>query len=418
MLRISLLSLLLACYVAYAMPGALAHSPEYFGRKYVLVDEDPAIKPKLDCGGDARVQGQQRATALQEDLEPRQLGEGAYAMGPTDDLGELGGLFADLCNHPAALKNYREALQRMRINEGLLSKGQIPYLNALADSSQAIGDFRSAQLNHRYIFRIHNQGQGPLSAQALDDSLAYFSRARQIFIDPRWRGEVSLFYQAFMDNQTMFEVQAELNQVDYATMEALGLSHLYNLYLLLGTEILQLQPNGPSGASAALHLVNGDHNLAYSKGIRLLDNLLERAADQPAVSRARLYLRLGNWHQWNGKWRRACKMYTQAWLLADGASGAALRQQMSKPAELPEEASLWVSLLRSDVMVKAVVEASFRVSGSGNVSAVDTTRLDEGSSALAGTINRWLRDSHARPAIVDGACVAGELSGRTYRLLR
>lgn len=394
-----------------------AHLPEYFGRRYVLQDAKPPEKPAARCADDDRKGARERADAMQQTVEENRQGQGVYGAGLADPLGELGQVYAELCNHPAALKNYREAIQRLRVNDGLLTKAQIPYLKGLADSSQAISDFRSAQMNYRYIFRIHGLGRGVLNQQAWDDSLAYFTRAREIFIDPRWVGDINLFFQAFSDNEAMLEVQLEREDLPYARLEELALSQLYNLYLILGSEQTQLQPNGPGIPGAASYLISGMQSLGYSKGIRLLENLMERAADQPDVVLGRLWLRLGNWHQWNGNWRRACSTYASAWPLAGGEEGASLREQMEQPAELPEDARIWRSLLLPDIPQRAIVDASYTVSARGSVSQISTDRVDEGSSALAGTIYRWLRDSHARPAIIDGQCASGTLVNRRYRLL-
>jgi hypothetical protein len=99
--------------------------------------------------------------------------------------------------------------------------------------------------------------------------------------------------------------------------------------------------------------------------VGILQFLIAKAADQPDAVRARLYFRLGNWHQWNGKWVRACDHYAQAWHLAGGEDGAALRRQLSVPAELPEDPRLWSSLQNPDLPAVATIAASYRVSKKG-----------------------------------------------------
>lgn len=395
--------------------AAQAHLPEYFGRKFLLVDDQE--KPRVPECGDDRERLRDEASRLKDELADAALEAGAYSPSLADPIGELGKMYLSLCNHPAALDAHRGALQIIRVNEGLSSPAQIPYLYALAESYEAIGDFRSAQQALRSVFRIHGMGQGTLTAAALRDSLAYFQRARSIFIDPRSGGEVSLFFEAFNDTEHMLDAQLARDDLDYAVREALSLSHLRNLYLLLGTDFVSMSGVSGDATSPMVGFMQRSQMLTYGKGRRLLEDLLPHAKEQSPVTIAKLHFRLGNWQQWNAKWGQACDSYVQAWEFADGSDGAALRKKMAKPAELPEDTQLWHSLLDPEISVSATVRASFRVSPKGDISRVDAISENEGSSGLAARVARWLRDSHARPAVVDGRCVAGELVGRRYHLL-
>ncbi|EAQ98216.2 hypothetical protein [Congregibacter litoralis] len=392
-----------------------AHLPEYFGRKYVQVID--ALTPPAAACESADRDARKTADALKDRLDDAVLDAGAYSPSLADPIGELGKLYSTLCNHPAALKANRDALQIVRVNEGLLSPAQIPYLRALADDYQAIGDFASAQQSLRSVFRVHGMGRGKLNDAALRDSLAYFARARAIFIDPRSRGELSLFFEAFNDNEDMLEAQLERDDLAYATREALSVSHLRNLYLLLGTDFAVTSSLSADAASPAADFLQRSQMLTYGKGRVLLEELIEEAQNEPPLTRARLYLRLGNWQQWNAKWGQACDSYALAWEFATGKGSEALRKQLARPALLPEDTGLWASLLNPDIAVKASIVAGFRVSARGDISRVDAVIEDEGSSGLAGRVARWLRDSHARPGIADGACAAGELRGQRLRLL-
>lgn len=390
--------------------------PEFFGRKYVLLD--PALQPPVSerCAGN-RAEMRERAEAMRESLDARGREKGPYSIDLAEPVGELGKLYADLCNHPAALEQYRLALQRLRISDGLLTPAQLPVLRALSRSYAAIGDYRSAQAALRSMFRVHSMGQEKLDAAALSDSLAYFSRARDIFIDPRSGGDLELLFEAYRDCLAMLETQIERGEMDYATYEALAMSHLANLYLMLGVDPYAASAMSLDSGSQAMDYLQRTQMITYSKGISVIEALLEASAGEPAVTSARLHFALGNWHQWNGKWRRACESYARAWEQAGDASESELRARLKQPAELPEDSALWASLLNPQIPEIAIIEADFQVSSRGDVSRVDARVVGEGSSGIAGRLGRWLRDSHVRPAVVDGACVDGELRGRRYRLL-
>ncbi len=408
----------LGCLVI--VPASDAHLPEYFGRKFVLVGEAPEEPPEDPCAAD-RTALRRQAEALKKALDGQRREQGAYSISMADPIGELGELYLAQCNYPAALDAHREAVQLLRINEGLLTKSQIPYLKAMADSSQAIGDFESAQLTLRYVFRIHSMGRGELSPQAVTDALQYFERARQIFIDPRSPADIDLFFQAYEDNLGMYEAQVEAPEVDfplaYAQRRAIALSHLFNLYLILGTDLSLYHSGGGDAGAARWDFLQRMQQLTYSKGVDVIDVLLTDPAAAQPPERARLLLQKGNWQQWNDKWQSACETLVAAWSAAEGEAGAPVRERLASPAELPEDSRLWRYLLRPDIPVVTEISAGFRVSSRGIVSRAQGDVVGEGSSGLAGRVLRWVRDSHMRPAVRDGACVDGELSDRRYRLL-
>jgi len=402
-----------------AMPAG-AHLPEYFGRRFVLEQTAPPEPAGEACGGSAaeREALREQVATLEEALDAQQRSLGAYSPLLADPSGELAELQARLCNHPAALDALRRAIQALRINDGLLTEAQIPYLRGLAQSYAAIGDYESAQRALRYGFRVHSLGRGSLTAAAVRDSLAYFERAREFLLDPRSSGDLDLFFEAYEDNRAMYEVQWARFEAgegpSYAAMKAITLSHLYNLYMVLGTDLDAYSMSGAEAATSGTQFLQRSQLLTYSRGRKALEGLLASVPAAQGVERAGLLLRLGNWQQWNGKWQSACDSYEASWSAAVGAEGESLRARLAVPAELPEEPELWRFLQGRDIPVRAVVEASFSVSARGDITRVRGQTLGEGS---AGRVLRWLRDSHARPAVRDGACASGELLGRRYRLV-
>ncbi|MEO1078790.1 MAG: tetratricopeptide repeat protein [Pseudomonadota bacterium] len=398
-----------------------AHLPEYFGRRFVLMSDSPEEPPAEDCGGDPAERERKRRLAedLENELGDMQRDQGAYSPLLADPAGELAELHASLCNHPAALDASRRAVQALRINEGLLSAAQLPYLRSMAKSYAAIGDYESSQRTLRYSFRVFEMGRGSLTAEALRESMAYFARAREIFIDPRSPQELGLFYEAYADNRSMFEAQWERFAAgegpSYAFMKTIALSHLHNLYLILGTDLSQYSmANGDAGSRGA-EFMQRSQLLTYARGKELIEDLLATRTGSVGAEAAEWKLRLGNWQQWNGKWQSACSSYADAWTLAEGEAGAALRGRMASPAELPEDEALWIYLRGRGIPVRDVIEASFSVSARGIISRVDGGSVRESGSG--GRLLRWLRDSHARPAVRDGRCVGGELQGRRYHLV-
>ncbi|MEM8942413.1 MAG: tetratricopeptide repeat protein, partial [Pseudomonadota bacterium] len=350
-----------------------AHLPEYLGRRYFL-EPDPAPQIPEPCRGDRpalRAQIQQ----VEQAINNVELPDGAYTAALVDRQAELGRLYAELCNHPASLDEYRKALHSVRVNDGLMTKAQLPFLRALAKSYRAIGDVESAQNSLRQAFRIHGYGRSELDEQALADCLAYFQLARELYTDPRYRADARLFFEAYQDNREMLEAQ-QAGSLAYTDFERLALSHLRNQYLLLGTD-----PQGGEGpaiedTSASWQFLVRTQVLVYARGAELLEDLIQRAADQPVATRARLHLRIANWHQWNIKYTRACRAYRVALALAQEANEQTLINRLSLPAELPEDEELWAHLMAPDVPVMGRAVASYRISHRGDVSRVRTEGID------------------------------------------
>jgi hypothetical protein len=400
------------------VPLGHAHLPEVFGRQFVLLDGEAPLAPG-SCGGDPgeRARLREQADALGASLALLEREHGAYSQLTVDPAGELAKLRASLCDHPAALDALRRALHAQRINDGLLNEAQLPLLRALADSYQAIGDYESAQRSLRYGFRIHGMGRGELTPAALQYALAYFQRAREIFIDPRSPQDLALFFEAYGDNRAMYEVQVAAGAPEahpaWPARKAIALSHLRNLYLVLGTNLDRYQSGAGDAGRSGMDFMQRSQLLTFSQGRKLLEGLLDDP-EAPASERAGLLLRLGNWMLWNGKWQSGCKTLEAAW--AADAEGGVVRRRLYEPAELPEDLALWRSLRAADLPTRVIVRASFDVSARGDIRRIEGEQAsDDGGGA--GRVLRWLRDSHARPAVREGQCVDARLEDRLYRLV-
>jgi hypothetical protein len=257
-------------------------------------------------------------------------------------------------------------------------------------------------------------GVEPLDETGLSDTLSYFRQARDCFIDPVLRADEKLFLQAYDDNETLYDRVRGNADEDFATLNALGISHLHNLYVLLGTDVAHLggvtMGAGTPGRERMLTL----QTLGFGRGLRILDELLLRTTD--AQKQSHLLLERANWLQWNGKWQRARDDYVMvmAKLPEDAAT---LRRRLASPAVLPEDPALWERQLAAHVPVRAEVLASYEVSKRGDVSGVELQPLEGAPTVLAGRLRRMLLDSHLRPALSDTGPVDGLVAARRYRLI-
>jgi hypothetical protein len=398
--------------LALLPPAARAHLPESYGRLFVAVPSREAAPVAVITPDSAllRQQVETLETALEDVTE-------AYSPAAADPLTALGQAWSQLGDPRRALEHYGAALQSRRINDGLLAPTQLPLLRAMAASHAALGDRAAQQARWRQAFRVHGMGHGVLADEALRDSLAYFRIARERYIDPTQRADTAAFLEALIDNDAAYAAQVARDDAGYALVEALAISQLRNLYLLLGSDFSQVAPAGDAADAAQANLLRRQA-LAYGDGLDLLRDLLLRAARQPAAVRARLQLRLANWHQWNSHWQSARGAYAEVFrLLSSAPQDRALRERLASPALLPEDPGLWESLQAPGVPTRGIVRASLRVSARGDASRVRVDSEGETSPALAGRLRRILADSHFRPALRDGTAEAGELRDLRYLIL-
>jgi hypothetical protein len=401
---------LLAGLALLVSGAAQGHLPELFGRDYLRVADTPAQSTAPAPAPD----GEEELEKLEKELESLRGSTGAYDASLADPLLQLARLQATGRNPVAAIRYLEEALHLLRVNNGLLHPVQLPLLRLLSEVYLRIGDVTSALAASRYAYRVHGMGLEPLDETGLADSLRYFRQARDCFIDPVLRADEKLFLQAYDDNELLYDRMLANPDADYATLRSLGISHLHNLYVLLGTDVAHLGGISMGAGSPGRERMVTLQTLGFGRGLRILNELLLRAPAAP--TRNHLLLERANWLQWNGKWQRARDDYIV--LMAQlPAEDATLRSRLASPAVLPEDPALWERQLAAHIPVRAEALASYDVSERGDVSGVELQPLDNAPPARAGRLRRMLLDSHLRPALSDTGPIDGSVTARRYRLI-
>lgn len=395
------------------LPGlASAHLPELFGRDYVLervgaqAAEPPVQQPS-----------RQDEARLQAELARIRGQRGTYDAALADPLIQLANLQARGSNPVASIRNLEEAIHLLRVNNGLLHPVQLPLLRQLSGVQARIGDVSSSVYSLRYGARVHGMGLRPLSEEGLADSLAYFRAARNRFIDPVNPLSDTLFLQGYEDNDVLLLRLMEDDSTPFPVLSAVAISHLYNLYILLGTDLTQAEGIF-TGNDARRERLLTMQKLALGKGTKILDTLLGAVGDSDPLLRAELLLKRANWLQWNGKWRRARTDYRALMgALPQSEAAQALRRRLSSPVVLPEDPALWTYLQEPEVPVRVVARASYKVTARGEARRVEVEADDEALQEIAGQLRRMLRDSHFRPALDAQGPIEGFVTGRRYRVI-
>lgn len=432
---VPLLRMVLLLAVCCSSGVAVAHLPEPYGRDFVPeppgdelteapAEEAPPEEPVPDgdaepAAGDSSALDRARLLAeLEAALKELEEVTGPYASDLSDPLTQLGELYDADGNPVEAMRRYERALHLLRVNNGLLHPAQLPIVRKLAPLYQQIGDWDSAQRAWRYAYRIHGLGQKPLTDEGIKDALAYFQYARDRFIAPGSQRDLRLFLEAYRDNRMLWESLLDKEDSDSSDLNAVGMSNLHNLYIMVGTDLSGgAMPMGDMGSASHDRMLNLQL-LAVGFGLDILDELAEARAGDGIEVQARLLLERANWQQWNNKWRSAREDYLRLHALLTSAPGLQeLKEYLALPNLLPEDPRLWEVLQGPQIPTRGVVSASYTVSVKGTASEIETRVIGVEGSTLGGRLRKLLSASHYRPALFDGAVQVGRVVDRHYRLI-
>ena len=130
--------------------------------------------------------------------------------------------------------------------------------------------------------------------------------------------------------------------------------------------------------------------------------------------RARAWLALADWRQWNGAQGDALEDYRAVALhLQTTGQQSALKAWFGAPVELPDNGAF----IRDPGAGGALVAARYRINDRGVAQDVETEALDEADKGFAMRLYRKLQRTRFRPRMEAGVPVASDPIERTYRYL-
>ena len=402
-------------------PLGWAHLPELFGREYIRLeaplqvptDEITAAEPLALSRGDRSLYKSQ--------LKQAEVSGGPYATGLSDPYIGLAYDYLKRGDSKGALEAYRRALHLVRINDGLNSARQIPILREIMDIYRSVGDAQALNDNYEYYARILKFDQPPLTEEKLQAGLEYMDWERELYAAQAIANKRAPLMRAFRANKSLLQALVPSTARELSWYTQLSLSHMRNLYLILGDDYLSMRSTGFATSNGAkIDTVNRHfafaQQTALKNGKKLLQSCIDYAQSEPAAERAALHLELGDWHQWNGELGRATKQYTQVVeLLHSSGEEALLMKWLDQPVELPDEPELngGDHKLSSGV----VIHAKYDVSARGDVQRVEVSTSEEENEWQGWRLKRMLRDTHFRPRFSHGEAELAEHISRQYMLV-
>jgi hypothetical protein len=352
-------------------------------------------------------------------LQAMEAAEGPYAASLAVPLADLGRGLSGAGDPLAAARVYSRALHVLRINQGLYSDQQLPLIKELLAAHRSLGDWQALDARYDYYYRLLGGGERMNTRAAAD----YF----------RWQREALRRELDSSDQRRLLHLHESNQQLLLATQATLPASQrwylvdsqLRNLYLVQA----QARPDvwaSNRGATAPFgfrqeplqELDVYEQRLltlqrsAEVQGAQLLLDFIAAPDLQDEALRARAWLALADWRQWNGEGRLAAADYraVAAHLQATGQQ-ALLEEWFNSPVELPDNGAF----TRDPGSGGVLVTARYRVTDDGVARDVETQAEDEADKGSAMRLYRSLLKTRFRPRLEAGAPIASGPVERSYR---
>ena len=305
----------------------------------------PAYPQNAPDGGDPYTDVRQVETRL-EQLEQRL---GPYAADLAEPSAELGLMLLRNGAHADARKAFRRAMQVERVNEGLYTPRQLPFLDLAIESSVAAGDWERVDDDFQYFewlnYRIHDE-QDAAIIDVLDRVIDWHLAA--IHLDTE--GQKGRHLLRLLD---LGERRAALSGQHYGSGHPRHVEHLYALALHFYYVSIAAQRPGPVAETLIEKLTSPiDHRRSfylaqealaddcYRKGRQLLERALESARGTPAFTpeaEGAGLVYFADWELMFNHRSRAERLYREAYgtLVSAGISVDRLQGYFGTPALLP-----------------------------------------------------------------------------------
>lgn len=370
---------------ALLSPGAWADIGSFYGEEFIRKG-----KTWLDARATQEVSSPVGVEAMTEKSYREQLEEfeawgGPYAENLSQPLLGLGRYYAGSGDYDSAISLFQRALHIVRLNEGLYSEFQAPFVRELLDTVRLTGDLEALDDRYDYFFRLYGNGQPPFTSLRMRASLEYLRWQREAIrlgMDVDYKKRLLKLYKL---NEILLEATWASASWVVEDQWKLTLSQIRNLYLLRSMIEPRITVTG-SGAGGLFRAgtTQGEdldfdqrqlenlHRGALKRGVQILERYiaeLEAGATVTTMAqRARAALELADWYQWTGSRRRASESYASVVrMLVQAGENELLQLWFSEPVELPDNGAFWQPSLVSESAEQKFVTATFDVSGRGRV---------------------------------------------------
>jgi len=350
---------------------------------------------------------------------------GAFDFSLSEELLGLGLALQRSGRHERAVQVLKRGTHVTRINEGLFTKSQIPFLKAEIVSLGELGDLAEADERYDYLIKVQEESltAGPERVKAWNEFAQW---QKSLFLsNPREENfyrlakMLSVYEKSLAD---LVEYEEEYNLIKTS------LSGLLQTYFLI-TSFDEGEDISPFERRSAFDEDQIQSNFyeyyrQADRGAPSVIELLVRTESKvhgPVSFEAfHASLQLADWNLWRGQRRAAFEVYQQIdqviGELEDEARIKELRTRLfGEPVLLPDLDT--IRLLPPAVPKEdGNVRLSFTVTDRGSVRSVERVEVAEGLDGATGRFIRMLRKATFRPKIVDGQTVTLQDIEQSYVL--
>jgi len=356
--------------------------------------------------------------------------EGPYSDLLAEPLAAMAELYRERGDWSSALDLYRRASHVVRINDGLYSQRQVPLLRAQLDIYRLAGDMQSLDDRYDYFFRLLGRGEPPYTEIRVRATLEYLRWQREwlrMDLDSKEKSRRRLLA-LYRLNEQLIEQMVQHTPVDPDWYAALVLSQMRNLYLIVDRVEQRVEYVGITPSNSALGREWNEMDVfekrleslqrgAVGTGARLLKELIAGGVATAPQARARWYIELGDWYQFNDDTSAATEHYRQAeTLLRELSEDARLREWLGRPVELPDNGAFWQPPAMPAGERQVIVRARFDVSARGTVRNVSAQPVVSGDQSAASQLRRSLKKTRFRPRFSGGEAEAVPAITRDYEV--
>ncbi len=278
----------------------------------------------------------------QDRLDSLRAEHGAYHPAISETLSGIGRARSKLGEHRAAAEAFRSAMHVARVNHGLHSLAQLPYLESLIKEYNLLGDLDNARDSYLYMYWVYKRNYGrddPRLLPVIQEIAAWF---RENYAHDMKDYPVEKIRKLQDLNYKTIEIaRAGYGEHDPRMIEPLQRFVDTNLYIArrLGEQLFRLDIDPDvSNCGFAVYSTNGNEAIvnqetyqmirdrcnSYNNGRRALGHIvaIRRANEAPPDKVARALTRLGDWEMLFERRLSALKHYSRAYeLLAATETG-------------------------------------------------------------------------------------------------
>ena len=360
--------------------------------------------------------------ALRDALAGIESDQGAYANALPEQLISLGLALQQQDRHKEAAAVFKRGVHLVRINNGLYSAEQIPFLQGEISSNLALGELTEVDQRQQYLLQVQQRSlvSGELYIQALMQQASWQHDAYELGI-----GDHERVFSRLLSMWDLYRLAiSDIIDREGATSPMLlpPLHGMLKAQYLISAYQVNYNRDAENRAQTERFRFEAYLSQNYKKGnaiIRAIYNVEQTRYGEHGLPVAETLVMLGDWMLWHDKRQSANKAYLDALeeLAELDDAEVQIEHMFGEPVALPDIDGIRplppaVSADQGDILLE------FRINPRGHV--IDLVRLDESKDdkAKANRLMRKLRKTTFRPRFAGGEPIITDKIIRAYEIVQ